>query len=77
MECHTTGNSQVGGSRFNEAPNVLYFDKLTREDNGAMYECVATNEYGQSAPAPVRLDVLCMFLKTFCQLVTKEMTWIA
>lgn len=57
-----TGGNGVMPSTGRE-PNILSFDKVTRDLDASLFECQAQNEYGISEPAQVALDVLCESLR--------------
>jgi Ran GTPase-activating protein 1 len=40
-------------------PNIIYYDRVPRELDGAIFECIAQNEFGTSETATVQVDVLC------------------
>ena len=66
--CNATGNPQPnitwtkqGNSSELSTSETLNLTKLTREDNGAVYQCTAANYIG-SRQASVKVTVLCKFI---------------
>lgn len=52
------GNSPVPTAGRLE-PHIIFYDRVPRELDGAVFECTAHNEFGYSEAVTVHVDVLC------------------